>query len=358
MLNSEAAVIYDMICFSSIYFNPEVSISYIQRESGTNNKDELLKNYKSFLPAVEHKLPPLSVSLFFHLDGVNPCPMSRLWNNTVQSYQEFRDQIYCIPYLRKFMLSHYFDGLVGRENTELILHGDGAMIAKGMLLLIESLELDAKYFDVIYNLCYSFDNMVSDLFVYLDTLYEKMKKYHKDRTEDTNLVLENLFQDEEKQNLYRKSLSLDSNLNLQNQGFAVCYMQPYVQWCAHIGKNYLFYIGCYLLKYIENRVHYGYITATQSLQILGREHVDEIINILQKGPCTTSQISRKINLARTSVQRVLFDLADELVLISYKQGSEKYYLINYEYVAQARGIIIRYLDDMLMNTYNVKAKGR
>ena len=356
MLNGEAAVIYDMICFSSVYFNTKTAILFIQRESGTNNEDELLENYKKFLPSMEHHLPPLSVAPFFLLNGVNPCPMSRLWNNTVQSYQKFRDQISYIPYLRKFILSYYFDGLVGSENTELILRGDGAMITKGILLLIKSFGLDEKYFDVLYDLCYNFDNMTKALFDYLDILHEKMMKFHEERIEDASLILQKFFQDEEKQNLFRKSFNLDSNLRLQNQVFAVCYMQPYVQWCTHIGKKYSFHIGCYMLNYIENRVHYGYITATQSLQILGREHVNEIIDILQQGPSTTSQISRKLNLARTSVQRVLFDLANELAVISYKQGSEKFYLLNYDYIAQARGVIIRYLDDLLKNGYNVVAK--
>lgn len=52
--------------------------------------------------------------------------------------------------------------------------------------------------------------------------------------------------------------------------------------------------------------------------------------------------------------RIVYELSDELVLTSYKKGSEIYYQLNYAYFEQVRNKLIRYIDEIIALGYNEK----
>lgn len=349
----ESAIIYDMIFFSTINLNGNVAVDFIKKESGIE-QDEILENYNEFLN-LNTLTPPKSTYLFFFFDGSRPCPLSsQFFNGYYSQYKDYRNRISNVPIFKKFILGYYFNELVGAENTELIMHGDGETITNSILLLIKKLHINENYYDIFSALCYNFGKVVKELLDYLDLLYDRMAQYHNHRITQSKRIIKNFFQDNKKQNLLQKYLILDSDFEFKTQLYSVCYMQPYVIISSKNDRQYTFIIGCNMLEQLDNRLHYNYIRATRSIQILGRVHVDEIINCLRQGPKTISQIARSLILARTSIGRIVYELSDELVLTSYKKGSEIYYQLNYAYFEQVRNKLIRYIDEIIALGYNEK----
>nr|WP_283243828.1 winged helix-turn-helix domain-containing protein [Bianquea renquensis] len=75
-----------------------------------------------------------------------------------------------------------------------------------------------------------------------------------------------------------------------------------------------------------------------------------MLKILKKGDATVSQLSRIFHVSRTSIIRLVQALEKELILISYRDGWEHYYRINYDYLFYAKQKIDTYFDGMMVNT--------
>ena len=346
----EAAIMYDMISYSVIYFNKSTAVEFLKRETGIPDEDTLLQAYREFSASCHLEVPP-NVYPFFYFNGTISCPLSKMWSDYFKTYQQYRQQICNIHAFKSFIIKYFFENLVGEEDTEKIIKGDGETIARSLSLLTVSLHLDANLVPIFSNICYHFADLVKSLLAYLDRLQVILRQYHVKRMPQSNRILREFFSNEDQQNLFRKSYELEENIRLKEQVYSICYIQPYVQtFSTRDKREYVFLFGYLMLHCIEDRIHYGYINAVHALQVFGKVYTHDVLECLKSGNKTISQIARIMHISRTSISRLIYVLADELVLKSYKK--EIYYELNYEYLKHARTKIIRYLDELLLNGYN------
>lgn len=196
-------------------------------------------------------------------------------------------------------------------------------------------------------LFYHFENVVEELIRYLDNVMFYMVKYHKNRLADSHRTLQELFIDDIKVSQFKKAHSLEENLRLESQTYSICYMNPYITMYQGKENGYIFIFGNRMLDHIGGYVQYAYryryIKPQRTMQLLGHEYTMKMLKILKKGDATVSQLSRIFHVSRTSIIRLVQALEKELILISYRDGWEHYYRINYDYLFYASKKLIRIL---------------
>ena len=85
-------------------------------------------------------------------------------------------------------------------------------------------------------------------------------------------------------------------------------------------------------------------------KIFSNETMLDIINALTVEPLTITQLSFKLYASRTTVDRLVGLLYDNMaVVVTKSNGNEKYYKINPEFFLAAKEVFNKKIDDLLLH---------
>ena len=350
-INETPGILYDMIFYNILYFNKKtVETEYVNHELDI----ETSFSYYDDLRRAKTKLdPPDCLYPFFLLYNHKSCVLSEFFqsnfdffDDTIDSFIAKITQTFSFKY---FVFSYYLSDYKDVVSIDDIHRRNGESIGHALALL--SKQVDIEHFTFMF---YHFSALVQNLVAYLNQLRDLIEPIHIRLKSETHRVIQ-AFLSEDNQSIVRrckpdKMSGLDK---FEAQTYSVCYLHKYLIMHTYspTKNRYAFLIG-YDSRFALQRlkaVNYGYMSATSVLVSLGNEIKLEILHELQHRDMTISQLSRKLNLARTSISRYVEALASELVITRiHKKGAEVYYRINPEYLRRANPLLIEYLDTLLI----------
>ncbi len=352
---SGPACLYDAIFYAEIYFCRTMCTNTLS--SITEDQEEMYSSYTDFFEKYK-VIPDKSIYPFFYYNGKRPCPLSDFCDKNLSyfatSHTNIRAYLCSNPLdFQYFIISYYFEQIPNADMDK-ILDGDAEAIANGLMHLCKTYDLEDSYMETYTELFYHFENVVEELIRYLDNVMFYMVKYHKNRLADSHRTLQELFIDDIKVSQFKKAHSLEENLRLESQTYSICYMNPYITMYQGKENGYIFIFGNRMLDHIGGYVQYAYINPRRAMELLGHNYTMEILKVLDRGDTTVSQLSRIFNISRTSILRIVHSLEEELILTSYKEGWERYYRLNYDYLLYAKQKINLYLDKLIKIKHNKK----
>jgi DNA-binding transcriptional ArsR family regulator len=140
---------------------------------------------------------------------------------------------------------------------------------------------------------------------------------------------------------------IDNQYAFKDDAFSLLMMQHFaILENIVLNRKILFFFGANSIKSISKWLgDYSRISVVSFGKAFGNEVKYDIIQELRKGEKTVSQLSKKLFISRSTVDRYLLSLCDELVVkVVKKAGTEIYYSLNPYYVIAAKEEINRYLD--------------
>jgi DNA-binding transcriptional ArsR family regulator len=244
---------------------------------------------------------------------------------------------------------HYLAPFTAQVDLDAILAGDADSILKAVALLSFHQENLIYFVDFFQH----FESLVHALAEYMTDLFGKMKSFHSKYVPTVfNEIYEDYVQNEE---MLKKMYQIDNRYTFKDDAFSVLLMQHLAILETIVRDNkILFFFGANSIKTINKWLgDYSKISVVSFGKAFGNEVKYDITQELRKGEKTVSQLSKKLFISRSTVDRYLLSLCDELVVrVVKKSGTEIYYSLNPYYVIAAKEEIIRYLDGIWLDHEN------
>ncbi len=352
-INEDAGIFYDMIFYNIFYFNRK-TIETDYQNNGFNIETSF--SYYDDLRRAKTKLdPPDCLYPFFFLYNHNTCVLSEFFHSNFDLFEDTIDSfIHKVTHtltFKYFVFSYYLSDFKDIVSIDDIHRRNGESIGHALALL--SKRVDIEHFTFMF---YHFSALVQKLIAYLNQLRIPIESLHNRQKEETRHVIQE-FISEDNQAIVRRC-NPDKMRDLgkfEAQTYSVCYLHKYLIMRTYNSTihRYAFLIGCDVCSVLRHlqAVNYDFMSATSVLISLGHEVKLDILHELRFRDMTISQLSRKLNLARTSISRYVEDLSSELVIIRIKKkGAEVYYRINPSYFRRAKPLLNEYLDTLLVET--------
>jgi DNA-binding transcriptional ArsR family regulator len=337
---SEPGMIYDTICYSTIYFNRQTISAGLKLK----NEDDLFFFYERFRMGKRKVDPPQKLYPFFYYDGKILSPIAVYFFKTfdflTDNFKSFIEKLNLSEF-KKLCFSHYLAQYENEVDIEFILSGDVDSILKAVALMSVHNENLIYFVDFFRH----FETLVCELVDYLTDLYGKMKSFHSKYVPTVfNEIYEEYLKNEE---ILKKMYQIDNQYAFKDDAFSILMMQHFaILENIVLNRKILFFFGANSIKSISKWLgDYSRISVVSFGKAFGNEVKYDIIQELRKGEKTVSQLSKKLFISRSTVDRYLLSLCDELVVkVVKKAGTEIYYSLNPYYVIAAKEEINRYLD--------------
>ena len=346
--NSRVNVLYDTIYYHITYFNEKTMIS-IMKELFCNDDVSL---YGTLRDNRQIDDPDPALYPFFYWPKDRPSALSQYmslhfdyFNGTFES---FIRSIQTGDTFRRFMFD-YFCRVDPSLDSESALNGNAETISK----IVAANSFHGDQLPYVANLFFHFSELVDLLVLRLRKIRPIVEALHRKYRRQVEPILESILTEDDIA-ILKKWVRIPNTVNLHEQTFSLCFINPYIIYETSIRcgyeKQYLFIMGYYIKSSKEHFLLWRHKTSTplNVLITLGHELRYEIIEQLRKRPMTVSQLSQELHIARTSIIRCITILLDETVLLpSTQKGVEKYYELNHEYFSKSNSMLSQYFNRVL-----------
>lgn len=348
-INETVGIIHDAIFYGVAFFNRK-SLAMHPDLIGIDDRFRFF-HYNNLRSTTRVPDPPdCLLPLFYynnHRCSVLTAYFGKHFNYFSDTIADFYSMIRDKSRFRKFVMDYYFrDDFNDKELQKLCL-SEGETVLRAAETLSKIIEI--KYHSTLF---YHFNEMVDTAIEFFTQLFPFIQTYHSKRKAETAEALDKFIL-LDNQRLVRKSLiknDEDCIVNLENQVYTVCYLNPYIIASFRIDRKYIFILGIDWSMMISKSLKYTHVTMLSIMNSLGHPTKVEIVNELRKKDMTISQLARALHLARTSISRYVEDLLDELVIVkSRKSGSEIYYRLNSTYLRYAKNTFDQFLDQTILD---------
>lgn len=355
-INNYTGVIYDVINYNVIYFNKESIHS--QLKIYAKKDEDIFAFYDEFRKGKHAVTPPENLYPFFFYDIKAPCVLSQYFYKKFDyfsdTYVEYFNTFQNIEQFKRYVFFFYLEQYRDKINIEAVIEGDKKEITKASVAMRYHGERANTFIDLFYD----FESAVNELIKYLKRLLHKMKLFHSKKKGLYQAAIEK-FINSDNVNPFKKVNNIKDEVKFSKQLFAVCFMNRYV--ILYKGKTgtseYSFIVGSDCCQSIRKNADYSYLTYAAVSKVFAHEITDDIIKELTREELTITKLSMKLNTARTTVNKFVGFLYDELAIqVSRANGNEKYYRLNPEYFLVAKRILNEKIDNILLDykTSNIK----
>ena len=343
-INRQLGIIYDSIFYSVICFSKE-NVRSVAKEYMLNEND-IFESYYEFKNKYELE-PPESLYPFFYFNGRIFSVLQEyfyknfdFFNGTVQSFiQTDKSKI------KNFTLHYLLKPFEKEINFGAVIRGDDENTTKALALLTSAHNDNPMQ---IHNLFYNFDALFDELIKWLRESIHMITLF---RNKNKSLIESsvNEFLESEKAKFLAKGWYPNKKINLSKQTFAVSLFNSGIIYHYPLIDNKLaLIIGNYCCNTSYLFEEYQHITKKSFAKILDNEIINKIIDILYTGEKTITQLSVALGYSRTTIDKFVRLLYDELVIRkSRKNGNEVYYKINDAYFISAKMAINDYVDKII-----------
>ena len=329
-----------MIFYNVAYFNRNKIESdfqkFVLKSKGT------LKNYDA-LRNIDCPDPPQTLSPFFILFQEKPCVLSKFINTYSNCFEDtvntYINSLTNYNFFKSFVVSYFLSPFEKELSINKVLQNDGESIAKAIELL--SQKMPVSFFS---NMLFHFEDFVEELVSFLQILKPKILLLHSKQRMNTLRIIQSFLSDDS-QVLLKKCCRFPDTIDLNNQTYSVCYLNPYIV-ARQSDKNlkrYAIMLGCESRSVLSRHIEYNdynNLDLSSVLEILGHRLKLEILFLLHRQPMTISQLSKNLHISRTSIYRYITDLEINFVILrASKSGAEIYYSTNTVYFRHAQGLV-------------------
>jgi DNA-binding HxlR family transcriptional regulator len=309
--------------------------------------EEVKEYYEKFQESKYYVQPPDSLYPFFYYDGKSPCLISCYIDKCYDFFSddpiaELKKQL-LKPYFKRYAFNYYLGHLESDIKIDSLLKNDTEETAKAIAALSEHKE-NLRHFVAFF---IKYDMLINELIEYLERLYQGMLLFHKKNIMLLDKAVKGFYGCFDK---VRKLFNITERIDLNKQLFSLCFVHRYAftYQKSKESNRHIFIIGIDVDDYFENAGAYKHISALTFGNAIGTKLKFDIIEELRKGDKTISQLSKKLFVSRTTIDRFMQSLRTEMVVnITRKKGAEIYYALSPEYFSSAKSVIDKYIDDLL-----------
>ena len=296
--------------------------------------------------------PPQSLYPFFVIEGERPCVLSRYFHKVFDcftgSFEDFILSLKNTEAFKRFIFTFYCKSSTTDINS--VIQGDPKTISR----IIAAHSNHGDNLPYIADLFFHFPELVTALVKQLYKIKPIIENLHRINRKQVSTIIESILAAEQAA-LLIKWARIPNSVNLQEQTFSVCFVNPaiiyYTSRLVGQTRQYLFMFG-YVntnTKLLSMSTCRKTFTSIDILKTLGHGLRYEIIELLRQKPMTVSQLSQELHIARTSIIRCIAVLLDETVILhSSQKGAEKYYKLNLGYFVEAHTQLNQYFDTFLL----------
>lgn len=339
-------IIYDAITYSTIYFCRDAMYKIMRLYA--NKEDDIFFYYDRFRAAKGSITPPDDLYPFFCFENKGPSVITEYFRRTVSfetgTLNDFINELKKVAYFKRFVVFYYLDEYKKDIRIEDVIKKDPASVARAMVLLRDH----GSKTDTFIRLFYDFERLTEELIQYFQILFHKLKLFHHKYRDVCSEAAENFFTDK---NIKIISKSFGCNkLSKKTVIFGVSFFQCFAYLLQIEGKMVKgFVIGHKSYSSIPQNANYKHVTATIISQIIANDLMVDILNLLTLEPLTITQLSFRLHVSRTTVDRFVGFMYDNMaIIISKLNGNEKYYGINPEFFLVGKEVFNKKIDDLLL----------
>ena len=335
-------IIYDAITYSTIYFCRDAMYKIMRLYA--NKEEDIFFYYDKFREAKGSITPPDDLYPFFYFGNKGPTVITEYFRRNISletgTLNDFINELKKVAYFKRFVVFYYLDEYKKDIRIEDVIKKDPVSVARAMVLLRDH----GSKTDTFIRLFYDFESLTEELIQYFQILFHKLKILHQKNKNLYENAVQN-FNKKENITVLQKSRGL-KDFDINKQVYGVSLIQPFV--CA------IQFAGGVLIGYKVDTLSessdfiideaYKHVNSFLISKIFSNETILDIINALTVEPLTITQLSSKLYASRTTVDRLVGLLYDNMALVVVRlRGNEKYYQINYVFFLQRKKFLIKKL---------------
>lgn len=343
-INEAAGVIYDAIFYNLIYFNKErvyqrLKICAVKDSDIFACYDQMRKGNQPLTPS-EDFYPFFYISL--QEQSFMTAYFRKYFKFDISTYRDFFSLFQDKHALKRALIFHYFDRYKDEINLDQLIDGDVLAVSKAMVHLREH----GDRMNAFVRIFCDFDSLVEELVSYLEQLFHKVKLFHAKNKGLYGAAIEN-FCKKENLHVISKAYNLEK-IKVEELSFGICFVHPYIcmfQFCDSKMKSFVIGYHTYL---VTRQTICPTVTAAMISRIYSNDIMESIIEALSVEELTITQLSMRLHVSRTTTDRLIGDLYNDLaVLIAKSNGNEKYYRVNPEFFLAGKEALNKKIDVFL-----------
>lgn len=344
-INEAAGVIYDAIFYSYIYFNKE---KIYQRLKPYADKDsDIFAYYDQMRKGNQPLTPSEDFYPFFYVSLQEQSFMTAYFRKYFKfdtgTYADFLALFKDKHALKRALIFHYFDRYQDEIKLDQLIDGDVLAVTKAMV----HLRTHGDRMNAFVRIFCDFDSLVEELVSYLEQLLHKVKLFHAKNKGVCDIAVEN-FCKKENLHVISKAYNLDT-IKVEEQSFGISLFHPYIymlQFDHPIMQGFVIGHQAYLA--VPSHTAFRHVTAAMISRIYSNDIMESIIDALSVEDLTITQLSMRLHVSRTTIDRLIGDLYDDLaVLISKSNGNEKYYRVNPDFFLAGKEAFINKINVLM-----------
>lgn len=352
IINDYTGIIYDFIMYNIIYFCK--TAVYENFKQFADKDSDIFLYYNEFHNDKNSITPKDDLYPFFYFNNQGASFITETFRKdfdfSKDTFIEFINILQNKKLLKRRIIYYYFDEHKDKLSVESLISGDAVAITEAMSYL-QHHGFKAKTFVRVF---WDFDNLVDELIRYFEHMVHKLRIFHAKHKDVCNASIKR-FCSEENVNTFNRSHPR-FYFNPDKQIFGISLFNPYVTIYQYGEKNFNgFIIGWNSFVCLSIFANYDHITYSSISKIFANEVMDDIINALSEEELTITKLSMKLNVSRTTVDKFVRILYDELaILISDSNGNEKYYKVNPKFFIVAKDEFNKKINNLI----EINIKGR
>ncbi|MDR2530714.1 MAG: helix-turn-helix domain-containing protein [Oscillospiraceae bacterium] len=337
----EPGLLYDAISYGLIYFNHNI---VKQRKRNAANESPLMF-FDKFHIGKRKIEPPQTLYPFFWFNNRRATLMysyfSQFFNFDCPDVPGFLATLKTREF-RSFCVNYYLAPFASKLNLERVAAGDPAECIRAIACLADQVTELTSFVDFFVD----FDSLASELEYFLAESYRRLEGFHKGYSE---LVKDLRRELEVSGDAIKRMQNIDANHSMLHDSYTIHLMEHSVVFALRIGEDrYIFCMGASSRRTITHWGGYYDITMQSFGNSFGNEFMYKIIQELRKGDDTITMLSKKLYISRSTIDRCMSRLYDELIVrIAKKVGTEIYYALDPDYFVVARERILNEIDSIL-----------
>ncbi|MDR2357044.1 MAG: helix-turn-helix domain-containing protein [Oscillospiraceae bacterium] len=342
---AEPGVMFDVIVYNVLYFN-QAAKKWWNRNSDFGV--DPLSYFNSFRTGRRRVDPADFLYPFFYFN-------QRLYPKDVPLTQYFWDKYVYLGWdaerfmeslrgeeYRRLCYKYHLDGVSPAVDLDKVLKGD----PESVMAAIASLSSHGDNLVYFIDFFIRFDEMAEELISCLRGCRKKMAVFHEKCAAP---LLPALYDDcVAYEDTVKRMHGILPDVSLARERITVHLMDHLALFCGAVSSgSYIFFLGANCKKLILRWSEYGKVTLRTFGQAIGNEVNLDIIEELRRGERTVSQLAKKLFISRSTVDRCLHALHEELVVtVVRKIGAEIYYALNPHYILMAKAEMLVFLDGL------------
>ena len=337
-------IIYDAITYSTIYFCRDAMYKIMRLYA--NKEEDIFFYYDKFREAKGSITPPDDLYPFFYFGNKGPTVITEYFRRNISletgTLNDFINELKKVAYFKRFVVFYYLDEYKKDIRIEDVIKKDPVSVARAMVLLRDH----GSKTDTFIRLFYDFESLTEELIQYFQILFHKLKILHQKNKNLYENAVQN-FNKKENITVLQKSRGL-KDFDINKQVYGVSLIHPFVCAIQFTGGGGL--IGYRVNCVFPVNESYKHVNISLISKIFSNETMLDIINALTVEPLTITQLSFKLYASRTTVDRLVGLLYDNMaVVVTKSNGNEKYYKINPEFFLAAKEVFNKKIDDLLLH---------